>query len=80
MLHIDPNTIIGQCFVTQIDANTQFLCIGYGQDPTSAANYVVGEHWDQASNRTSIKTFLFKEVKFMGKIGLPAKTPVASQT
>lgn len=80
MLHIDPSTIIGQCFVGNMDANCQYLCIGYGQDPTSAANYVVGEHWDQASNRTSIKTFLFKEVKFIGKIGLVAKAPVANQT
>lgn len=67
MLHINSTTIEGQVF-TANDPNTTYLCIGYGQDPTSAANYVIGECWDQTNNRTKIKTFLLKDISFIGQL------------
>ena len=70
MLIINEATIIGQCF-TVTDPNNHYVCIGYGQDPASAANYVVGECWDQTNNRTDIKTYLFKNVTFIGKLPKP---------
>jgi len=70
MLHINLAALEGQSFYTAIDSNTHYECIGYGQDPTSAANYVVGSRWDQASNRCTVRTFLFKEVTFIGKISV----------
>lgn len=74
MLSISAASIIGQSFTVR-DPNINYLCIGYGQDPTSAANYVVGELWDQASNRTQIRTFLFKEVTFIGQLPKPISLP-----
>ena len=69
MLHINLTALQDKIFVgTGVDTTTQWTCIGYGQDPTSAANYVVGMSWDQASNRTIIKTFLLKEVRFHGNL------------
>jgi hypothetical protein len=73
MLNINPHSIIGQSFTVN-DPNISYLCIGYGQDPTSAANYVVGECWDQPSNRTKISTFLFKQVTFVGQLPKPVVT------
>jgi len=71
MLNINTKTLEGSSFTVR-DPNITYTCIGYGQDPTSAANYVVGITWDQANNRTSIKTFLFKEVTFVGKLTHPS--------
>lgn len=66
MLHIEPRYLIGNDFY-KTDPNRTYRCIGYGQAPDNNANYVVGTHWDQASNRTTVETFLFKEITFVGK-------------
>jgi hypothetical protein len=78
MLSINTEAIVGQPFrSTGVDTTTEYTCIGYGQDPRSAANYVVGMWWDQPSNRTHVSTFLLKEVRFVGKLSAP-KTPSAT--
>jgi hypothetical protein len=74
MLHINLAALEGQTFYTALDSSKHIECIGFGQDPTSAANYVVGATWDQASNRTVVRTFLLKDVTFIGKISL-TKSP-----
>ena len=71
MLSINTKTLEGAQFTVR-DPNIIYTCIGYGQDPTSAANYVVGTIWDQSNNRTSIKTFLLKEVVFIGQLPTPS--------
>jgi hypothetical protein len=65
MLYIDP-IVIGQKFYKN-DPDIIYTCVGYGQDPTSAANYVIGQLWNQTDNRTKVSTHLFKEVTFMGQ-------------
>lgn len=45
-----------------------YTCIGYGENPSTGALYVIGSVWDQTSNRTTISTHLLKEVKFIGKV------------
>jgi hypothetical protein len=69
MLHINLAALEGQSFVgTGVDTTTEYVCIGYGQSPSDGANYIVGQTWDQASNRTIIQTFLFKNLRFIGKL------------
>lgn len=64
MLHIDPKFLIGKEF-TALDPNTKYTCIGYASNDTFL---VVGAVWDQASNRTTLKTFKFQDVKFHGNV------------
>jgi hypothetical protein len=65
MLHIDPRFIIGEKFTTQLDANSEYTCVGYASNDTFL---VVGAFWDQPNNRTSLKTFKFQDVKFKGDL------------
>ncbi len=62
-IHIVPGTIEGKPFVTELDSKTEFTCIGYATNDTFL---VVGARWDQASNRTIVRTFKINEVKFIG--------------
>jgi hypothetical protein len=68
MLHIELDKIKGATFNSPHDPKIVYTTVGYGQNPESGADYVVGVEWDQASNRTSIRTFLFKDVKFNGNV------------
>lgn len=67
MLHIFPNQLEGKKFqlVNGPDTTSEFTCIGYASNDTFL---VVGSLWDQASNRTIVKTFKFQDVRFVGKI------------
>lgn len=66
MLFIDPKFIVGQKFVpVNSVAPVEVTCIGYAQNDTFL---LVGTTWDQASNRTVIKTYKMTEVSFVGKL------------
>lgn len=73
MLNIDTKSVlvIGAGFY-KTDPHMTYICIGYGQDPTSGANYIVGKEFDSTNNRTTIKTFLFREVTFVGQLLTPS--------
>jgi hypothetical protein len=68
MLSINETAIVGATFQV-LDPNITYTCIGYGQDPTTGANYVVGVQYDSVNNRSIVRTFLFKDanLKFTGK-------------
>ena len=68
MLSINQIVLDGAQFPSPNDSSIIYTSIGFGQDPTSGANYIVGVEWDAVSNKTSIRTFLLKDVKFVGKI------------
>lgn len=68
MLNVDITALKGQKFFKNGDQSTEYTCIGVGQNPQSGALYVVGLIFDSANNRTEIKTELFKDVRFMGKL------------
>lgn len=67
MLNINFSTIEGLEF-TAFDPNIHYKCIGFGQHPTEGVNYAVGAYYDSTNNRTEIKTFLLKDVKFLGNL------------
>jgi len=69
MLYINTKSIEGQTFYKS-DPNVSYTCIGYGQSPETGSNYVVGTSWDQASNRTTISTFLLKDITFIGQLSV----------
>lgn len=62
MININSKAIEGLKF-TALDPNTEYTCVGYASNETFL---IVGAHWDQASNRTTLKTFKLQDVKFMG--------------
>jgi hypothetical protein len=72
MLNINSNYIVGATFnvhgVYEIDPNTVWICIGYGQDPKSATNYIVGITHNTSNDSTTIKTHLLKDVVFSGHL------------
>ena len=63
MIHLN-SAIEGLTFTTTKDP-TEYTCVGYAQNETFV---IVGASWDQASNRTSLKTFKLSEVQFKGQI------------
>lgn len=65
MLHIDPKYIVGEKFDTQLDPKTDYTCVGYASNDTFL---VVGAYFDQANNRTALKTFKFQDVRFKGNL------------
>ncbi len=68
MLTINNKSVEGQTFTTTnlTDSTTEWICLGYGQDPKSGVNYVVGTTFDSVNNRSRIVTFLLKDVSFRG--------------
>jgi len=71
MLNIDLTVLKGKTFIctnTKNDPNTEYTCIGVGQNPETGVNYVVGVVFDAPNNRSEIKTELIKDVKFIGNI------------
>jgi len=70
MLNITIKTVEGGIFTTPglSDTTTEWTCIGYGQDPKSGVNYVVGTTWSQINNHSRLATFLIKDVVFKGQI------------
>jgi hypothetical protein len=65
MLNIRIETLEGKPYISTLDqTSTEWICIGYGQDPKSGVNYVVGTQWDQVNNRSHIATHLLKDVTF----------------
>lgn len=71
MLSINSKTIEGQKFFKNGDTAIEYTCVGYGQNPSSGAMFIVGSSWDQQNNRSRIDTFLFKEVAFVGQLPTP---------
>lgn len=70
MLSINIKSVEGQLFTTPNlpDTTTEWTCLGYGQDPKSGVNYVVGTTFDSVNNRSRIATFLIKDVSFKGQV------------
>jgi hypothetical protein len=72
MLNITIKTVENQLFTSTMDpGSSQWTCIGYGQDPKSGVNYVVGTTFDSVNNRSRMATFLIKDVTFIGPISPP---------
>ena len=61
MIDIKTEVLNGKEFET--GNGTTWICIG-----VSHPYYVVGIQWDQASNRTTVKTFKFDDIKFKGQL------------
>lgn len=73
MLNITIKTLEGQLFTTQLDPNqTEWTCVGYGQDPKAGVCYIVGTTFDSVNNRSRLNTFLFKDVSFKGQVTPPS--------
>ena len=64
-MYIDPKAIVGQTFSAN-DPNTEYVCVGYGQNETFL---IIGSYFDSPNNRSSLKTFKLSDVKFKGNIG-----------
>ena len=63
-MYIDSKTIVGKKF-TALDPNTEYTCVGYGQNETFL---VIGSNFDAPNNRSTLKTFKLSDVKFKGDI------------
>ncbi len=70
MLNINIKSVEGVIFTTPHlpDPTTEWTTLGYGQDPKSGVNYVVGTTFDSVNNRSRIATFLIKDVEFKGQL------------
>jgi hypothetical protein len=76
MLNINPKFYEGREFI-KADPNIHYTCIGVGQAPDSGANYALGVHYDAPNNRSEVKTFLFREITFIGDLTAIVPTAVA---
>ena len=67
MLHINFDSIKDKSFTVSaaLADNNIYKCIGYGQNPSSGADYIVGTVSDAATGNSTIKTFLLKQVTFL---------------
>lgn len=69
MLSIADQLIRGQHFYSSSNTNnTEYTCIGFGQNPASGVDYVIGMDFDSTNNRTIISTHLLKNVTFKGNL------------
>lgn len=69
MLNISLKTMERQLFTAASDpGNLEWTCVGYGQDPKSGVNYIVGTTFDSTNNRSRLNTFLIKDVTFKGPV------------
>lgn len=66
MLHIDMEKLKGKTYTNK--DNVTFICVGYGQNPSTGANYVVGANYDATTQKSIVATDLFRDVKFDGEI------------
>lgn len=55
--------LIGQFFYVDIDPTTKWTCQGFADTGTLV---IIGATWDQASNRSRLKSFKITDVKFEG--------------
>ncbi len=67
-LHINSKAIEGKPFTIAGDIN-EYTCLGYAANDTFL---IVGTTFDSASNRSTIGTFKFKDVKFRGELTVPS--------
>jgi hypothetical protein len=63
MFNINPKFIEGATF--SVKNSSDWTCVGTAKNETFL---IVGAQWDQARNRTTIKTFKLSEVQFKGKL------------
>jgi hypothetical protein len=71
-MYINPKSILGATFQPALGTDS-YVCIGYGQSPSSPP-YIIGMWFDRTNNRTEVKSFLLKDIKFMGKLPDPDLT------
>lgn len=65
-MFIAPPAIIGKTFTSASDPqNSEYTCIGYGQNETFL---LIGTSFDATNNRSIIRTFKFSDVKFKGEL------------
>lgn len=74
MLTVNLDSVYGKVFFKKGDDNTEYVCIGIGQNPNGTV-FVVGTVHDSVSNRTEIKTELIRDAVFKGAV---APLPKAS--
>ena len=61
MIIIDPKAFIDRKFQLKNLGKDEWICKG-----VCHPYYVIGQCWDQASNRTRIRTFKFDDIEFVG--------------